>query len=165
MNRIKLEPHFDVKTLEERYRASADGISRSHWQIIWLLASGQTTGAVSAVTGYSVPWIHALVKRYNGQGEAGLGDQRHHNPGGKCSLDAGQQARLRKLLTEAVAAGERWTGRRVAAWMSEQLQRPVGIQRGCEMLRRLGFSPQLPRPKHQQADVAEQTRFKKTIPT
>jgi len=56
-------------------------------------------------------------------------------------LDAVQQTRLRQLLSEAVANGERWTGRRVAGWMSEQLQRPVGIQRGCEMLRRLGFSP------------------------
>ena len=165
MRRITIEPHLDVETLEARYRGSPDGISRSHWQIIWLLASGQTTGVVSGVTGYSVAWIYALVQRYNAQGEAALGDQRHHNPGAQHSLNTGQQAQLQKLLTEAAATGERWTGKRVAAWMSEQLQRPVDFRRGCEMLRRLGFSLQMPRPTHQQANVAEQTRFKKTIPT
>lgn len=163
MRRIKIEAYLDVKTLEERYRSSQKGIARSHWQIIWLLASGQTSAQVSQVTGYSVPWIRALVKRYNARGEDGLGDQRHHNPGGKSNLEKRQQERLRSLLNEALLGGERWTGKRVAAWMSEQLKRPVGVQRGCEMLRRLGFSPQLPRPKHRQADVREQTRFKKTI--
>ena len=35
------------------------------------------------------------------------------------------------------------------------------MQRGCEYLKRLGFSLQHPRPRHRQADDAAQEEFKK----
>lgn len=165
MNRIKIVPHLTVEALEQRYRESTDGINRSHWQILWLLVRGETTGTVSTMTGYSVPWIRTLVKRYNAEGERAVGDQRHHNPGQPQLLNAKQQAQLRKLLLVAAECGERWTGRQVAVWMSEQLGRPVGQQRGDEVLQRLRMSLQVPRPAHEQADKGEQERFKKTTRT
>jgi transposase len=165
MNRIKIAPHLTVETLEARYRSSKDAINRSHWQILWLLVRGETTSTVSKMTGYSVPWIRALVKRYNAEGEGTVGDQRHHNPGQPQLLNTKQQAQLRKLLLAATERGERWTGRQVAVWMSEQLGRPVGKQRGYEVLQRLRMSLQVPRPAHEQADKGEQERFKKTTRT
>jgi transposase len=162
MNRIKLSAHLDLETLEKRYRQSTNGVTRSHWQILWLLARGETTTTVSAMTGYSVPWIRALIKRYNAGGEAAVGDQRRHNPGQRQLLNARQQEKLRNMLKQAAARGERWTGRQVAGWMSEQLGRAVGKQRGYEVLQRLRMSLQVPRPAHQEADKGEQERFKKT---
>jgi transposase len=142
MNRIKLSAHLDLETLEKRYRQSTNGVTRSHWQILWLLARGETTTTVSAMTGYSVPWIRALIKRYNAGGEAAVGDQRRHNPGQRQLLNARQQEKLRNMLKQAAARGERWTGRQV--------------------LQRLRMSLQVPRPAHQEADKGEQERFKKT---
>jgi transposase len=52
-------------------------------------------------------------------------------------------------------------GRQVAAWMSRVLGRPVSPQRGWEWLRRLGFTPQRPRPRETRADAAAQEAFKK----
>jgi hypothetical protein len=48
---------------------------------------------------------------------------------------------------------------------------PAGItvqivlpQRGWEYLRRLGYTPQVPRPQHAQANPESQDAFKKTAP-
>jgi transposase len=45
--------------------------------------------------------------------------------------------------------------------MSVQLGRPVAEVRGWEALRRLGFSPQRPRPRAATADPEAQDAFKK----
>jgi hypothetical protein len=46
--------------------------------------------------------------------------------------------------------------------MSGQLGRLVSPQRGVEYLRRLGLTPQVPRPCHVGGDWIEQHRFKKS---
>src|ERR1700687_1508752 len=105
MRRIKIAGHLDVETLEKRYRESEDGITRSHWQILWLLASGQVSEVVAQVTGYSVKGIRLLVQRYNAEGETAVGDQRHHNPGVRGKLNRVQQKHLSAWLTEVAARG------------------------------------------------------------
>lgn len=163
MRRLKIAGHLDIETLEKRYRDSQDGITRSHWQIVWLLASEQPSEVVAQVTGYSVKWIRQLAQRYNAEGEAAVGDQRHHNRGAKGKLNVVQQQRLSKWLSEAAARGEHVSGRVVAEWMSETLGEPVHVQRGHEMRRRLGFSAQWPRRRHRQASKRDQDLFKKTM--
>lgn len=159
--RLVLPPHLPVADLEQRYRRAHDPVERSHWQIIWLLSSGRAATAVAAVTGYSVNWVREVGRRYRRDGPAGLGDRRHHNPGGRALLDtAGKQALLTALAGPAPDGGL-WTGRQVAAWMSAELGRPVSPQRGWEYLRQVGFTPQQPRPTASQADPAAQAAFKK----
>jgi DDE superfamily endonuclease len=47
-------------------------------------------------------------------------------------LDAAQQEELRTALLSPPPGGQAlWTGRLVAAWMSERLGRPIAVQRGC----------------------------------
>ena len=41
------------------------------------------------------------------------------------------------------------------------LERPVSEQRGWEWMRRLGFTPQRPRPRETRADPEAQAAFKK----
>ena len=45
--------------------------------------------------------------------------------------------------------------------MSAHLGRSISEQRGWEWMRRLGFTPQRPRPRETRADLAAQAAFKK----
>lgn len=159
-----LADHCTIAELEASYRRAHDPVARSQWQIIWLLACGEPTPAVVVATGYSPSWIATVVGRYNRDGPVGIGDRRHRNPGAQPLLSADQQATLRAALAGSSPDGGRWTGPKVAAWMAAHLGRPVHVQRGWEYLRRLGFTPQIPRPAHTQADPVAQTAFKQTSP-
>jgi transposase len=159
--RIQIAPHLSVDELEQRYRQSKDGVERSHYQIIWLLAQGQRSEDVAAVTGYSRQWIYELVWGYNRLGAEALGDKRHQNPGAQPLLNEVQQAQLWQLLQEPAADGDLWDGPKVARWMSDLLGHPVHPQRGWDYLRGLGMRLRRPRPMHQETDPEEQQAWKK----
>lgn len=159
--RIQINPHLSVEELEQRYRQSTDGIERSHYQIIWLLALGRRTEEVAQVTGYSRSWIYELVWGYNQLGLDAIGDKRHQNAGAKPLLDEFQQAQLWQLLQEPPVDGDLWDGPKVAQWMSELLGRRVHPQRGWEYLRSLGMRLRRPRPQHEESDDAVQQAWKK----
>jgi transposase len=158
---LRLKDHLGTDELARRYRGAGDPVARSQWQILWLLARGEPTPAVVAATGYSPTWIYQIVRRYNAEGAAGVGDRRHRNPGAAPLLDAAGQADLRAALDGVAPGGGAWSGPAVASWLTERLGRPVGPQRGWEYLRRLGQTPQVPRPSHAQADPAAREAFKK----
>jgi transposase len=159
--RLNIPPHLTLDALEQRYRRAKDPVARSHWQILWLLTTGMPTAEVARVSRYSVNWVRELARRYREEGPAGIGDRRHGNPGAAPLLDAEQQAQLRVALGGPAPNGDLWTCRSVAAWMSQTLGRPVSAQRGWEWMRRLGFTPQQPRPRETRADPAAQAAFKK----
>ena len=156
-----MPPHLALDELEQRYRRATDAVARSQWQMVWLLAGGTPTAEVARVTGYSVNWVREIAKRYREEGPAGIGDRRHGNPGAAPLLDAAQQAQLRAALGGPAPHGDIWTCRGVAAWMSAVLGRPVSEQRGWEWMRRLGFTPQRPRPRETRADPDAQAAFKR----
>ena len=166
--KVYLAPHLETEALERRYKAATDGIERGHLQIIWLLSQGYSARAVASVTGYSPTWISTIVWRYNDHGVEGLGDRRHDNPGAATLLDEAQRERLRATLAEPPPDRGQWTGRkegtatRFPQWMTGQLGRRVSPPRGIEYLRRLGLTPQVPRPCHIGAAWIEQHKFKKS---
>jgi transposase len=162
MRKLKLKEQLTQGEIEKGYRGSAEGVARSQWQIIWLFGQGKNSQEVASVTGYSITWVRTIVGRYNEDGPAGIGDRRHSNPGRRGALSALQNERLKQLVREGAARGENWNGQRVAAWMSEQLGRPMYMQRGYEWLAKYGMSAQVPRPQHAEADVEEQRIFKKS---
>ena len=161
MRKITLVEHMTVSELEARYRNASDGVERSQWQIIWLIAQGKRTAEIAEVTGYSEVWIRTLSRRYNAQGAAGLGDHRHHNPGQPAALSGQQQQELQQVVRTARERGEHWNGVRVAQWMSERLGRPVHKQRGYAWLAKFKQTLQVPRPTHREADKQDQDWFKK----
>jgi transposase len=156
--RLEIAGHLPGAELERRYRRATDPVARSQWQMLWLLAGGQSTAAVAKHTGYSQRWIREIAHRYAQAGPAGMGDRRHGNPGAKRLLTAEQEAELDGLLEGPAPDGGLWTGRKVAAWMGDRLGHPVHPPRGWELLRR--FTPGRPRPRHAQADAAAQEAFK-----
>jgi transposase len=158
---LTIPPHLTSAELERRYRRCRDPVERSHWQMLWLLAGGAPTAGVARVTGYSVPWVREIARRYCTGGPAAIGDRRHGNPGAAPLLDAAQQERLRAALGGPAPDGGLWTGRKVAAWIGAAIGRVVDPARGWEWMRRLGFTPQRPRPRETRADPAAQEAFQK----
>ncbi|MBW4633210.1 MAG: helix-turn-helix domain-containing protein [Iphinoe sp. HA4291-MV1] len=61
----RIANHLSTEELLIRYRQATEAIKRSHYQIIWLLATGKKPQEVAQVTGYTRIWIYQLVKRYN----------------------------------------------------------------------------------------------------
>jgi transposase len=159
--KLVIPPHLPVDELERRYRGAGDPVARSHLQIVWLLARGSPTAAVADATGYSGTWVREVARRYREGGPAALGDRRHANPGAAPLLDAAGQEALRAALGGPAPDGGLWTCRAVAAWIAARIGRPVAEQRGWEWLRRLGFTPQRPRPREDRADPAAQEAFKR----
>ena len=158
---LVVPPHLPVAELERRYRRGRDPVLRSHWQIVWLLARGEPTAAVCRATGYSPNWVREVARRYREEGPAALGDRRHGNPGGAPLLGAAQREELRAALAGPAPDGGVWTCRKAADWIGARVGRPVAEARGWEWLRRLGFSPQRPRPRETRADPEAQAAFKK----
>ena len=165
--RLQLSPHASTEELEHRYRKAKDPVERSHFQIVWLLGEGRTTEEVCEVTGYSPGWVRKIARRYNERGVEGLGDRRHANPGARerALLDEAGQAELRAALLEGPPpGGGMWSGPKVARWIAERngLEK-VHVQRGFEYLRKVGMSPQVPRPSNAKgADPEEREAFKKS---
>lgn len=148
--------------LERRYRQATDAVLARHLHLIWLLAQGKRTTVVVEATGYSPTWIRTLARRYNRDGVAGLGDRRHQNPGGAALLPPEQQDALRQALAQPPPDGGLWNSRKVADWIAARLGRPVRPLRGWVYLRRLGYTRQVPRPRHAKADAQAQEAFKKS---
>lgn len=169
--RLELSPHANAKELERRYKKARDPVERSHLQIVWLLSQGRTTGEVAEVTGYSPGWVRKIARRYNERALEGLGDRRHQNPGAgeRALLDQEGQAELREALLSGTApasvGGGMWSGPKVARWIAQRngLEK-VHAQRGFEYLRKVGMSPQVPRPSNAKgADPSEREAFKKVL--
>jgi transposase len=163
--RLELSPHASTQELEHRYRKAKDPVERSHHQIVWLLSEGRTTQEVCEVTGYSPGWVRTIARRYNERGVEGLGDRRHRNPGakGRALLDEAGEAELVEALQGPPPGGGMWSGPKVARWIAQRngLEK-VHVQRGFEYLRKVGMSPQVPRPSNAQgADDSEREAFKK----
>ena len=84
------------------------------------------------------------------------------NNGGRRFLDETQQAALEAALSAPPSDGGLWTGPKVAAWISETLERPVSAVSGWKYLKRLGYTLQTPRPRHEGAATPDaQQTFKK----
>jgi transposase len=160
-----LAAHLSPAELGQRYRAARSPVERSHLQIVWLLSRGRSEREVAQVTGYGRRWMAEIIRRYNGAGPDGLGDRRRGNVGARPLLGAEGEAALRAALAAPPADGGLWTGPKVAAWMGARLGREVWPQRGWDYLRKLGHSPQVPRPRHAKAaSPEEQAGYKKSSP-
>ena len=163
--RITIATHLTLEELENRYRQAKEPVERSHYQIIWLLASGRPTEEVAAITSYSRNWIYELVWGYNRVGPETLGDGRHQNPGPKPKLDDVQQANLLQALRGPAPDGGLWNGRKVADYLSQLIGEPIGRQQGWEYLKQMRLRLRVPRAEHQEANPEEQEAWKKKLVT
>jgi transposase len=162
--RISLEPHLTIEELEGRYRSTKDPVERSRWHFLGLLARGLTAKLVTSIMGYSAYWMGRIARRYNEQGLEGVKDGRHQSRPSTPLLSVSQQDELVGALAAGEASeGECWSGRTVAAWISQRLGRRVGRQLGWTYLRRLGARLRVPRPRHVRADPQAQADFQQHL--
>lgn len=144
---------------------------RTHLLMVWRMSLGNSIGEVAEMVGYSRKWTTEIARRYESGGVEALGDRRHTNPGAKerALLDGAGEAELLQALQEpppASLGGGMWSGPKVASWIAQRngLDR-VHVQRGFEYLRKLRYSPQVPRPSKVRAETSEQEAFKKLCPS
>jgi transposase len=156
----------ESKRLENLYRKAADPVLRTHLLMVWRMSVGDSVSEVAEMVGYSKKWTKEIKRRYESEGVEGLGDRRHSNPGAKerALLDDEGQAQLRQALLEgSPPGGGMWSGAKVARWIEQRngLEK-VHVQRGFEYLRKVGMSPQVPRPSNAEgASASEREAFKK----
>ena len=156
--------------MEGLYRKATDPVLRTHLLMAWRMSLGDSVGEVAQMVGYSEKWTREIARRYESEGVEGLGDRRHGNPGARerALLDEEGKARLREaLLEEAPTGGGMWSGPKVARWIEEKTGvEKVHAQRGWEYVRRVGMSPQVPRPSNAKgASASEREAFKKVSPS
>ena len=160
--RIVLVLHLTTKELAARYRAMANAASARRWHCLWLLSAGKGRDEAAALVGLSSRWVSTLVARYNTEGAAGLDDRLRTNPGKAPLLDGAGVAALAQALIAPPPDGGLWTGRKVARWITERTGTTTNAKRGIVYLRRLDYTPQVPRPCHVHAATAEeQVAFRK----
>jgi hypothetical protein len=160
---IRLEPHLGVDELERRYRGAQEPHERSWFQILWLLAKGQTATEIAESTGYSRYWIGQIARRYNVSGPTGMHNRRvTHSHRAAPLLSPELLAELAAAVRGPAPEGDEWLGRSVAEWMSTRLGRQVSVQLGWTYLVRLEGKRRKPRPRHVQADPEQQEAFKKS---
>jgi transposase len=159
--------HLELDALEARFRAAKDVVERSHLQVIWLLAKGNTTAEVAELVAMTPRWVNQLARRYERDGVDALGDQRRRNAGAKPLLSADDLEALRERLRTPPDDGGLWTCAKVARWIAGRTGLAhVHVPRGWEALKKLDWSVQSPRPKHPKAaGPPEAEAFKKTGPT
>jgi putative transposase len=161
--RIHLRSDVSIDELERRYRTAKESHERSWWQILWLLARGQLAKDIAESTGYSRYWIGQIAKRYNAEGAEGMRNRQYtHSYRAALLLSPEQLTQLAAVVRGPAPERDDWTGRLVAAWMSQQLGRPVSAQLGWVYLVRLEGKRRKPRPRHVLADPEQQAEFKKS---
>jgi transposase len=115
------------------------------------------------VVGLSVITTRAVLRRWNDQGPAGLADRRQAN-GSKPRLSSAQRADLFAALKKRPPDGGLWTGPKVAAYVRDRWGVRVWPQTGWRWPRDLGFTLQVPRPRHpKSAGPAARRRWGKNL--
>ena len=162
---LQLKSHYPIDELKARFRGCRDPVEARRWQLIWQVSNGQTLTAASTAIGFNYDYARDIVKAYNAEGAAGLRNRRRQSrPHGKSRalLNAQQRDELKQQLQTPPPDGGVWSGPKVAQAIAKMTGRQhVWPQRGWDYLKWLGYSCQVPRPRHQKADAAAQNAFKK----
>jgi hypothetical protein len=147
---MRIVEHLPVEELEQRYRAADDATEAGHIQAIWLLAQERT---VLDEPTFAQRGVEQLATRYNARGPEALGDQRRHNGRATSVLTEAELAALAEQLRALLEDGGRWTGAKVALWMTAQLgveriylgHKQACARRGWKTLKQVHWSIQAPR--------------------
>jgi transposase len=161
--RAYLHPRLSSSKLREQYRNCKNLPESRRWHLLWLLSLGKTLVAAAFLVGLSERYARSILSRYNQLGIPALRARPHDSshPRRPPLLSPALRSELGRLLKHKAPDGGLWTGPRVATWMAQKLGRKIHPQRGWDYLKRLGYSPQRPRPEHADTSALVRDRFKK----
>ena len=143
------------------YRRSTCAVERRRSQLLAFLAEGKSNQEALTLTRYSYQGADKIIDAYHAGGLASLKDQRHHNRGAPTLLSDTQLLLLAQTIRADTAEGGVWNGARVQTWVKQELGQDVHLSRCYEFLDAVGYSRQVPRPRHVEADPIAQEEFKK----
>jgi transposase len=162
--RLQLQDHLSPEDLHARFRRCKDGRQKARWQALWLLRHPEhprSADQAAPLVGLTADAIRKLVRRYNAGGPEAVG-RNAGSQGRVPRLSVAQQEQLKEELLGRAPDGGLWTGPKLARRIAELTGRPMHKATGWEWLRKLGFTPQRPRPRNQQAaSPEEQAAWKK----
>ena len=162
---LTIVSHLTPKEIHKRYRSCEHVVEREHWQMLWLMTREdyqRSAEEAAKVIGRTPASVRHVIRRYNKEGPDGLKDKRRGNSGRKPVLTRRQQKKLFRELQGESPDGGLWTGPKVTAWVEKHAKVRVSNVTGWQYLRLLGFSLQVPRPRHTEAATpAEQAVWKK----
>jgi transposase len=161
--RIELKPHLSTDQLYERYRACRKPNEKARWRALYLISRGTTAAEAARRVGRTSGWVTQLTRRYNGRGPEAVPDRRGQAKPGPPPRVAAVASELDAALRSDAPDGGLWTAPKVARWIEERTGQAVHESTAWRAMRRLGFTLQVPRPRHARAASArEQARFKKS---
>jgi transposase len=157
--RLPIVPHLSPDEIARRYRRCRSGLEKTHWQLLWLLTRpgrSLTPAQAAAQVGLTPSWARTILKRWNAEGPDGLADRRAKANGRPPKLTDIQRTELAAALEQPPPDGGLWSGPKLARYAADRFGVAVRDQTGWRWLRRLGFTPQVPRPRHPRAATAEE---------
>ena len=165
MPRLPFVRHRTANQIRSKYRACRHPVEKTRWHAIWLLArtdAPRTPDEVAGVVGLSGVTVRAVLHRWNADGPDGLADRRRRN-GAAPKLTPRRRDALYRTLQKRPPDGGLWTGPKVAQYVHDRWQVAVRPETGWRWLVALGFTLQVPRPRHPKAaDRPTRQRWKKT---
>ncbi|NJK44813.1 MAG: hypothetical protein HC933_11475 [Pleurocapsa sp. SU_196_0] len=159
---IQLNLKHTIAELKRHLQRARTPVEQRRTHVIWLLATGKPRAEVEAITGYSLPSVLDAIHRYNVNGLEGLRDERAENQGAPPLLTDAELLLLAQTIRHDFKQGKVWRGADVVQWAQTTLGKPLRSQRAYELLSAIGFSLQVPRPRHSKSSDAAQADFKKT---
>jgi len=165
--RIELKPHLTTAELYRRYRQCREPQEKARWRALRLISQGTRASDAARRVGRTSGWVTQLTQRYNERGAEAVATQSGAvKPGPRPSLNERAAIGLDAALRVAAPDGGLWTAPKVARWIAERTGRSVHETTAWRAMRRLGFTLQVPRPRHRRsASAEEQAAFKKSSAT
>jgi transposase len=163
--RIELKPHLTTAERYRRYSQCRAPQEKARWRALYLISQGTRAADAARRVGRTSGWVTQLTQRYNERGaDAVATKQGTIKPGPKPSLNAQAARELDAARRRATAPdGGLWTAPKVARWIAERTGQSVPETTAWRAMRRLGFTLQVPRPRHRRsASAEEQAAFKKS---
>lgn len=160
---IKLKPHLTTDQLYKRYRDCRHPQEKLRWRALYLISNGQQASQAARRVGRSSAWMTKLARRYNLKGPDAVPNQRGESVGRKPRLSKQVSLELDKALHGPAPDGGLWTAPKVVSWIKDKTGASVNKTTAWRLLRRLGFTLQVPRPTHRKkAGPSEQEALKKS---
>ena len=155
--------HLPAEEVKQRMKTAPSAMYRQRWLIIYTAQVAPRTAAeIAKECGVSKAAVHALIATYNRVGieaveTVGKGG-RHHE-----LLTWHQERELLTPFFARAVEGQIATAGEIQRAYEQRVGHPVHVSTVYRLLERHGWRKLLPRPRHPQADPAEQERFKKTL--
>lgn len=162
---VTLHEPSDLQTLSELIRRENNAKQRDRYRAVLLARQGLEGEEIAARLGRSPRFVDEWVARYRRQGLAGLRPKKQ--PGRKPKLTAEQEQQLKARLDAGATDADG-----VCTLRGKDLCRLIEQQFGVvhtlggiyDVLRRLGYSSLVPRPRHRKNDPAALEPFQASAP-